>query len=290
MRAAGDELAVSHTVVSRHLRNLEEWLGVKLVEPSGRGLILTREGALYHAKIGRAFEAIARATVELRPTARQALSIWCFPGLANRRLLAHLPELESLLPDWEITLHPTLARSDLVRGEADAEVVYLDDVTSTDRVRAELLARPRVFPVASPTFLARYTKVETLRDLLRLPLIHEESTDQWSRWLQLAGIDVPQALNGPRLWHAHLAIEAARLGQGVALANEMLVDEDLRTGALVEVVPSDLRLCGYYLLAAVARWDEPAMRALRAWLHGLSHPGTAADSEPVSKRHRSGAI
>ena len=102
-RAAGDELAVSHTVVSRHLRNLKEWLGVKLVEPSGRGLVLTREGALYHAKIGRAFEAIARATVELRPTARQALPIWCFPGLANRRLLARLPELEALLPDWEIT-------------------------------------------------------------------------------------------------------------------------------------------------------------------------------------------
>ena len=56
-----------------------------------------------------------------------------------------------------------------------------------------------------------------------------------------------------------LAIEAARLGQGVALANEMLVEDDLSTGALVEVVPSDLRLCGYYLsLPAAARWDEPA--------------------------------
>ncbi|MDF2812831.1 MAG: putative transcriptional regulatory protein LysR family [Microvirga sp.] len=270
IRAAGDELAVSHTVVSRHLRNLEDWLGVKLVEARGRGLVLTAEGARYHAQIGRALEAIARATADLRPTARRTLAIWCFPGLANRRLLAHLPGLEARLPDWEIVLHPTLARCDLARGEADAEIVYLDNVENTDRLRAELLARPRVFPVASPTFMARYAGVETIRDLLRLPLIHEDSTDQWDRWLSLAGVDTPPTLSGPRLWHAHLAIEAARLGQGVALANEMLVEEDLRTGALIEVVPSDLRLCGYYLVAAASRWEEPTMVVLRDWLRGLA--------------------
>lgn len=270
IRAAGDELAVSHTVVSRHLRNLEDWLGIKLVEARGRGLVLTAEGARYHAQIGRAFDAIARATADLRPTARRSLAIWCFPGLANRRLLSRLPALEARLPDWEIMLHPTLSRSDLSRGEADAEVVYLDDVESNERVRAELLARPRVFPVASPTFMARYARIDTISDLLRLPLIHEDSTDQWGRWLDLAGIEAPQALSGPRLWHAHLAIEAARLGQGVALANEMLVEDDLNSGALIEVVPSDIRLCGYYLVAAAPRWDEPTMVALRAWLHELS--------------------
>jgi DNA-binding transcriptional LysR family regulator len=272
IRAAGDELAVSHTVVSRHLRNLEDWLGVKLVEARGRGLVLTVDGARYHAQIGRAFEAIARATADLRPAARRTLAIWCYPGLANRRLLARLPCLEARLPDWEIILHPTLVRCDHSRGEADAEVVYLDEVESTDRLRAELLAQPRVFPVASPTFMARYAGIETTTDLIRLPLIHEDSTDQWGHWLALAGIDAPPALSGPRLWHAHLAIEAARLGQGVALANEMLVEEDLKTGALIEVLPSDIRLGGYYLVAPSARWEEPTMVALREWLRELS-PG-----------------
>jgi DNA-binding transcriptional LysR family regulator len=270
VRAAGDELAVSHTVVSRHLRNLEAWLGVKLVEARGRGLVLTTEGARYHAQIGRALEAIARATVDLRPTSRRTLTIWCFPGLANRRLLARLPDLEARLPDWEIILHPTLARCDHSRGEADAEVVYLENAESTDRMRAELLTRPRVFPVVSPTFMARYARVETTRDLLALPLIHEDSTHQWTQWLTLAGLGTVPPLNGPRLWHAHLAIEAARLGQGVALANETLVEDDLKSGALIEVLRSDIRLGGYYVIAPSARWEEPAMIALRDWLHELS--------------------
>jgi DNA-binding transcriptional LysR family regulator len=270
IRTAGDELAVSHTVVSRHLRNLEEWLGVKLIEARGRGVVLTAEGARYHAQIGRAFEAIARATADLRPAAKRTLVIWCFPGLANRRLLVHLPGLEALLPEWEIFLHPTLARSDLIGGEAHAEVIYTDKVESSDRVRAELLVRPRVFPVASPTLMARYPGIESIPDLLRLPLIHEESTDQWDRWFSLAGIEAPPPLSGPRLWHAHLAIEAARLGQGVALANDLLVEEDLKSGALIEVIPSDIRFWGYHLLAPTERWNEPHMVALRSWLQGLS--------------------
>ena len=276
IRAAGDELAVSHTVVSRHLRNLEAWLGVKLVEARGRGLVLTADGARYHAQIGRALEAIARATADLRPVSRRTLTIWCFPGLANRRLLARLPDLEARLPDWEIILHPTLARCDFSRGEADAEVVYLENAESTDRVRAELLMRPRVFPVVSPTFMARYARVETTPDLLDLPLIHEDLTHHWAQWLTLAGLPAVPSLNGPRLWHAHLAIEAARLGQGVALANETLVEDDLKSGALIELLRSDIRLGGYYVIVPTPRWEEPTMIALRDWLRGLSPGGTGA--------------
>jgi DNA-binding transcriptional LysR family regulator len=257
------------------VHNLENWLGVKLVEARGRGLILTPEGIQYHAQIVRAFDLIARATTNLRPAARRTLTIWCYPGLANRRLLARLPELEERLPEWQIILHPTLARPELVRGEADAEVIYLDSVESTTALRAELLARPRVFPVVSPTLRARYPNIDTVDDLLRLPLIHEESTDQWDRWLNLAGIEAPPLLHGPRLWHAHLAIEAARLGQGVALANELLVEDDLKTGALVELGPSDVRLCGYYLVTAAARWEDPAIATLRDWLRDLSRCGAA---------------
>jgi DNA-binding transcriptional LysR family regulator len=268
VRAAGDELAVSHTVVSRHVHNLEDWLGVKLVEPRGRGLALTPEGVRYHAQISRAFDAIARATVGLHPAVRRTLVIWSSPGLANRRLLARLPELEGLLPDWEIVLHPSLARPNLASGEADAEITYFD-VSEGSGTRAELLARPRVFPVVSPTFLARYPNIATPEDLLHLPLIHEESTDQWEQWLGLSGIDALPPLHGPRLWHAHLAIEAARLGQGVALANELLVEDELKSGSLVEVLSSNIRFGGYHFVTAASRWNEPYMQTLRDWLHEL---------------------
>ncbi|MGC2085092.1 MAG: LysR substrate-binding domain-containing protein [Bradyrhizobium sp.] len=266
VRAAGDELAVSHTVVSRHLQNLQRALGVALVRAEGRGIALTSAGQMFHAQVTQAFDIIARAVTMIRPAARPTLNIWCIPGIANRRLLSRLPELTGPPRNWDINLQPTLSHPDLLRGEADAEIVYADAIDTKGPLMAEALMRPRVFPVASPAYLARYPVVTDVSELAKAQLIHEESSEQWERWFALAGHAEPGPLRGQRLWHAHLAIEAARYGQGVALANEVLVGDDLRSGALVEVIPSVIYLESYQLVALKERWDDPAIVALRVWL------------------------
>ncbi|ACF01079.1 transcriptional regulator, LysR family [Rhodopseudomonas palustris TIE-1] len=266
VRAAGDELAVSHTVVLRHLQNLQKFLGVALVRGEGRGVILTEAGVSFHAQISQAFDIIARATTAARPSSLPTLNIWCIPGIANRLLLSRLPELTGPPRNWEVNLQPTLTHPDLSRAEADAEIVYADVIDSRGPLMSEILVRPRVFPVASPAYLARYPAITSLEDLSQIALIHEESTMQWTRWFELAGLDDLPPLRGQRLWHAHLAIEAARLGQGVALANDVLVEEDLRSGALVEVITSSVYMETYQLVALKERWDDPAIVALRNWL------------------------
>lgn len=269
VRAAGEELSVSPTVISRHLQNLQLDLGVDLVEPRGRGLALTPAGDAFHAQVTQAFDILRQAVRNARPVQRESLNLWCIPGIANRRLLPRLPELQERLKALEVTLQPTLSRPDFTHAEADAEIVYLGEFQRGQGVRAELLAQPKVFPVASPSFQARYPGLSSPSDLLGLPLIHEESTQQWERWFTAVGVQEVPPLRGPRLWHAHLAIEAACLGQGIALANRFLVEEDLRAGRLVEVVPSDVRLGGYYLVAPAGHWDDPSIKTLRHWLEGI---------------------
>jgi LysR family transcriptional regulator, glycine cleavage system transcriptional activator len=266
VRAAGDELAVSHTVVSRHLQNLQRSLGVALVHAEGRGIALTSAGQSFHAQIAQAFDVIARAVAMIRPAVRTALNIWCTPGIANRGLLSRLPELTGPPHNLDINLQPTLSHPDLLRGEADAEIVYADALDTKGALMTEALARPRVFPVASPAYLARHPAITGLAELAKATLIHEETTEQWERWFALAGHAEPEPLGGQHLWHAHLAIEAVRYGQGVALANEVLVGDDLRSGALVEVIPSAVYLESYQLVALKERWDDPAIVALRLWL------------------------
>lgn len=265
VRAAGDELAVSHTVVSRHIQNLQKSLGVALVRGEGRGVVLTEAGHAFHDQISQAFDLIVRATANIRPEARFTLNIWCIPGIANRRLLSRLPELTGPLPNWDVNLQPTLSHPDLGRGEADAEIVYADVIESAE-MTSEVLICPRVFPVASPAFLARYPSIGCVADLASAALLHEESTMQWEQWFQLAGIDDVPPLRGQRLWHAHLAIEAARLGHGIALANDVLASDDIRAGALVEVVPSSVYMGTYQLVALASRWSDPPIVALRRWL------------------------
>jgi LysR family transcriptional regulator, glycine cleavage system transcriptional activator len=269
VRAAADELAISPTVVSRHLQNLQLDLGTSLVEPRGRRLVLTSAGEAFQAKVSRAFDLLRQATRDARPAQRQSLEIWCTPGLANRRLLSRLPELDAQLRDWDILLQPTLAHANFASGEADAEIVYFYDFAPVAELSAELLAPTRVFPVVSPAFRERLPPLLLPGDLLKAPLIHEESTENWERWFEHMGVANLPELRGPRLWHAHLAIEAARLGQGVALANSFLIDEDLAAGRLVEIGSSRGHLGGYYLVVPTKRRRDPEINALRTWLKSV---------------------
>ncbi len=231
--------------------------------------MLTERGMFLYEQLSQAFDIIARATVAVRPPSRTTLKIWCIPGIANRRLLQRLPELTGPPNRWEINLQPTLSHPDLSRGEADAEIVYADVIATHLDLASEPLIRPRVFPVASPSYLARHPAITSLKDLASIALIHEESTEQWERWFRLAGlVDLPQ-LGGQRLWRAHLAIEAARLGQGVAIANDVLVEDDLRTGALIEIFSTSVYMGTYQLVAAKERWRDPAIVALRNWLQNV---------------------
>lgn len=266
VRMAADELAVSHTVVSRHIQNLELALGVKLVRKAGRGIVLTREGKRYASQIRNALDLIAEATSELRSGNSDALHICCMAGLASRRLLARLPEIERFLGGREITLEPIATRPDFIHDEVDAEINYLENPGFTEELRGELFCRPRILAVASPQFKAAHPAA-TVADLLHMPLLHGRSTQQWENWFEHAGItDVPR-LRGPRLWHGHLAVDAAILGMGVALVSDLMAGELVARGDLVEMVPTDVYLGGYYFVALARRWNDPAIAALRNWLY-----------------------
>lgn len=85
MRKAGHDIGLSHTVVSRHIKNLEAWLDTKLVLAGPRGISLTRDGQQFHATVSQAFTLIVGAADSLRSATRKGtLRIWCMPGLATR--------------------------------------------------------------------------------------------------------------------------------------------------------------------------------------------------------------
>lgn len=266
VRLAGDELLISHTVVSRHVHNLELSLGVKLTRRAGRGLELTPEGARLAAQLRKAFGIIADARAELCQDAEAALHICCSAAIASHYLLARLPELKARLGGRDVLLQPNNNRPNLSRDPVDAEIIFLRAPPPVGDMRAELVSRPRIIPVASAAFKALHPHVHTPADLLALPLIHEQSTRLWETWLAQAGIADPPRLSGLQLWHGQMTLEAARLGQGVALVSELIAAESIAAGDLVEIVPTYLFMGGFYLVAPARRWDTPALRCLRAWL------------------------
>lgn len=271
VRRAAQSLGLDHAVVSRHIRSLERWTGIRLIDRLQSGGRLTAEGAAYHARIAGALAEIASATADLsRAGQRTHLNIWCIPGFASQWLLSRLGEFRNAYPGYEVEIHPTDVGPDFSLHQADGDLRFVSTgaagkaVTSADSME---IARPPVFPVASPALLARLPPISSPQDLLGAPLLHEDSQEEWRAWLSANRIEVDRALPGPRLWHAHLTLAAAARGEGVALANAFLIGDDLATGRLVEItVGRPVILGAYMFFCRKDRRDVPAMSKFRRWL------------------------
>lgn len=265
MRRAAADIGVSHTVVSRHVRSLEEWLGTKLLERGPRGAALTPDGRQFLGSVSTAFDLIARSALELRPQLRRGLlRVWCMPGLAARWLAPRLSGLEESLPGVDIVLRAIDELPDFSRFEADVMIGFGDPAIWPPGSVA--LIEPRMFPVASPRWLQTHGAPPDLAALALCPLIHEESREQWRHWLTRAGHEPRQALTGPRLWNASLCLEAAVAGQGIALATRLNAAAEITEGKLVELFATDIRIGGYYLLAPPERWRDPLLARFRSWI------------------------
>lgn len=268
IRRAAEELAIDHTVVSRHLRALQTSLAVQLVNTTKRGVQLTSIGEQYAARLAIAFADIASATAQLEIERRtKGFRIWVSPAFAMYRLVPRLPEVHSLFPQLDVELRSTVDVPNFSRMEADTAIIYGD--TQEAGVQSVSLSHPRVFPVASPGWFAKH-KIERPEQLLGQTLIHAESSSQWEDWFQRCGVQFSRALPGPRLWNMYLATEAAKLGQGVAIANETVVKNDIKSGNLVEVCRSNIRFQQYVLIAAQNRWEDPEIKSFREWLLQIS--------------------
>jgi DNA-binding transcriptional LysR family regulator len=278
IRRAAQALKLDHAVVSRHIRSLEEWAGTRLIERVRGSIALTEQGARFHGRIAAALLEISDAAAELAVRAQEhRLQIWSVPGFASQWLTRHLASFQAASPDIEIEIHPTDHSPDFTRYEADIDIRYVAGSKAFSAavvrggVRRFELARPCVFAVTSPDCAARLGPGGTAAHLLHAPLLHEENDSQWHAWFAAHQVAVSGTIKGPRMWHADVAIEAARRGQGVALANPFLLGDDLVSGRLVNLVPpptpdGGVTLGAYVLSTRADSWQSPAVAQFRCWI------------------------
>jgi len=273
VRKAAQALGVHHSVISRQVSQLEAWLGVPLLTRSARGFTPTADGARFHARISAAIGEIAQATQEVFDgEAQRPLRLWCSQALSIEWLAKELLEFERRHPDMPVELRPSEVPADLHHFEADANIFKDagEELHRTERgLKSLVLAQPSVAVAASPDLAAELSWVRTAADLLEAPLLHGAHTGDWRAWLIANGVDPPDPLPGELCWHPHMALEAARLGRGVALGSRFFFQRDLERGALVELslegATTDA-VGGYTFVAREDRWSAPRMATLREFL------------------------
>lgn len=260
---AAEELRVSHSSISRHVRGLEDRLGVQLFRDLSRGLALTDDGAAYLAQVSPALDAIAIATEGLAETPEGAITVNSEPLFATKFLVPKLASFTHAHPEVDVRLEASRHLADVARYEADLAIRFVPP--GGRYPGAELLSNAVLYPFAAPGLIS--APVTRSRDLLSYPLLKDRSGGSWDRWFALAGgvdpAEVPQFA-----WRLSsvLGVEAAVAGQGVLLVSEEVVAGEVAAGRLLRVSDVGMREGGYHLVRGHGVLRRKAVRVFRDWL------------------------
>lgn len=270
VRAAARDLAISHSSVSRHLAELERWLGVALVEPGTgrRGVRFTPAGDELGKVMQRSLDELARVIAAVREArSDRSVTIATSPSVAARWLLPRLPALEAAHRSIEVSVVVDQRLHDLTSGTIDLAIRMGDgrwpEVTSVP------LMDDALYPVMSPAALARAGRLRWPSDLNRLRLLHDRDPGAaWESWRRAFGPRSLDVRKGPRFASTDLVLRAAAQGLGVALARDRLARDDVAAGILVR--PFGERALAlatsYWLVRPVSVHPRPATSEVMSWL------------------------
>ena len=273
---AAEELHVTRGAISRHVKSLEDHLGVPLFRRHSRGVELNEAGKALQPILADAFKRIADGVETVTATPAD-LRIICPPATSVRWLMPRLDEFRSRHP--EIGLQLT---TDYMSGGYDPSRYNLGFSVENwqarrDSVCVEPLAPLVITPACTPDLAMRLAAPE---DLANVRLLHE-SHDRfdWTSWnsvFRIPGLDV---LSGDTFHNLDMAIQAALLGNGVVMVDLFLARRELEAGTLVLPLPElmcDTPLGRFALLGGREDWEDPKVVAFRNWITDVGRTDTQA--------------
>jgi LysR family glycine cleavage system transcriptional activator len=262
-KRAASELHVTPGAISQQIKALEQALGVALFQRFNRRLELTWAGAAYLPSITAAFEEIASATARLT-AAQDLLHVSAPPSFAARWLLPRLDGFRARHPGTELAIEATMGLATF-RDGIDVAIRYGRGRYAG--VRSDRLFAVKLVPVCSPALVAGRTPAAKRAALRKGPLLHDPARRNWRLWLDAQGFGDAQPQNGPSFSDQTFMLQAAALGQGIALAPDVLIADDVAAGRLILLSDAGWPThSAYWCVTPEMPREDRRIAAFRAWL------------------------
>ena len=233
-RAASEELCITQSAVSYHIKSLEQSLGVKVFERHARGIAFVPRARVFRFDPPDIFPARGRHCRDSWSGAPVKLKVSVLPAFAANWLVRRLQRFNELHPDIEVLLDSALALADLDRGEADLSIRYgsgigpergqssVGGATVSGR-ESRLSGTQRAHPEAGRCAEASV--------VTREPAAGMEHVGSGSRYL---------APGCARASAHELQRRAAGRGggNGIAMGRRLLIEDEIAAGALTQLLMS----------------------------------------------------
>ncbi|AIG01886.1 LysR family transcriptional regulator [Pseudomonas fluorescens] len=241
--AAGRALDMPKSKLSRRISELEERLGVRLINRTSRHCSLTEIGQAYYQRcLAMRIEAESAAEVieRNRSEPQGIVRISCPTALLNSWVGPMLTRFMLQYPLVELHIESTNRRVDVVHEGFDIALRIRFPPLESSELVMKVLGNSTQCLVGSPQLLARMSSPALPADLHGLPSLHWGSAQREYQW-ELFGSHGASAVirHVPRMVTDDLPAlcHAAKAGIGVVHLPSAVVRDDIAAGRLVNLVP-----------------------------------------------------
>jgi len=263
---AAQELYVTQPAVSRMLARMEEHLGVKLFERRSGGVVLTEDGRLLHRRIAEGFRGIEAALdeIEARRTGSETITLSISTAFTTHWLMPRMERLQEALPrvDLRFKLIPNFLKGPV--DDVDLGMRYLAEGDPA-RNHGTFLMRDLLVPVCSRGYHDQHRRPRS-RAADTFVVLTGADRD-WYRSYSRFGERARSPAKVLDCSDYAIVVQAALLGQGIALGHLNVAIHWLREGALVPAV-NEVRAADRdcFLVHAASRPLRPIVAQLRDWI------------------------
>lgn len=241
--AAGRALGVPKSRLSKRVAQLEERLGVRLLQRTTRRFVVTEVGERFYAHCRAVLEeaqAAQDAVDELRAEPRGVVRLSC-PVSLVQTILAHvLPDFMAQYPKVQVRVLSSNRRVDVVGEGFDLAIRVRTKLDTDANLVIRTFGQSRTTLVASPALLQTLGRPERPDELASLPALSLNEHEGAQVW-ELIGAHGEQTSveMQARLITGDftMLLEAARRGMGVALLPEFVCAPAIDKGELEVVLP-----------------------------------------------------
>jgi DNA-binding transcriptional LysR family regulator len=263
-KLAADDLHVTQSALSHHVRHLESDLGVDLLVRLHRRIRLTDAGHQLLEGCGAHFDGLALAVDRLYKAGdTAALTVSVAPYFSSRWLTPRVGRLWSRHPGLNVQLRHAYEPADFLHDSVDAGISWGHG--HWPGVESVLLLAGNLTAVCGAALRSQLPSTVRAKDLLKHRLLYEFEESHWQAWFQAAGVS--GRFSAIRIDDSHALRRAVLDGHGIGLFFDGLIHEDVASGQLVKLLPLSID-CGnsYYLVHPRGKPVRPQLADFKAWV------------------------
>lgn len=239
--AAARQLGMTPASVTRAVAALEDRLGVQLLLRTTRQVSLTSAGAVYAARVAPLVEGIAQAASETREAqglTSGLIRVSAPMSLGLKVLPSVLSQFATLHPQTHVALTLSDSFVDIVEEDYDLAIRVSGPPSDKSTIWRKVCKLPRLL-VASAEYIARHgvpEKPEELTGHRCLSYSPEAAVETWEL-SRGASRRSHKAEGGFSANNGDFLARLVANGEGIALLPRFIIEDELRLGRLVQILP-----------------------------------------------------